>query len=115
MTALEKLRDYVRTMMEVGASDLHLRVGSRPIFRVNTKLGQSKNHPELTNDDLIELAHEMFNEKQKKEYELKHEMDLSLSIPGLSRCRVNVFQQIGKVTIVRRMVPNEIKTIDELH
>ncbi len=110
-----RLRDFLRTMVEVEASDLHLRAGSRPIFRVNSRLRLGKNFPELTTGDTANIADELLSEEKKKIYLEKKEVDLSYSAEGISRFRVNIFRQRGAVNIVLRLVPAHIKSIDELN
>ena len=63
MSSSLKIRDYLRTMVEVAASDLHLRAGSRPVFRVNGKLMRIQNSPELTAEDTAAVANELLDEK----------------------------------------------------
>ena len=115
MPVPEKMRDYLRTMVEVEASDLHLRAGSRPIFRVGGKLRLGKNFPELTASDTSAAVLELINDDQKKRYEESKEIDFSFSFQGLARFRVNIFQQRGAANIVMRMVPDRIKSIKELN
>jgi twitching motility protein PilT len=110
---LQQLTDILRSMVEIEASDLHLRAGSHPILRVNSQLKAVKN-TELNAEDTKELAEEMFNEEQREEFKKRREVDLSLNIEGLARFRVNVFQQRGKVNIAMRLVPAKVKSLEEL-
>ncbi len=110
-----KIRDYLRTMVEVSASDLHLRAGSRPVFRVNGKLMRIQNSPELNAEATAAIANELLDERQKKEYAQRKEVDLSFSLEGLARYRVNIFQQKGAANIVLRMVPDSIKNFEDLN
>jgi len=115
MKISDKLINFLRTMVEVDASDLHVRAGSRPIFRVNGRLRAGKNFPVMTAEDTIAIANELFNEKQKEEYEKNREVDLSFSVEGLARFRVNIFQQRNAVNIVMRLVPAQVPQLDDLN
>ncbi|MBN2407236.1 MAG: type IV pilus twitching motility protein PilT [Elusimicrobia bacterium] len=111
---MPKIEALLRKMKEVKASDLHIRAGNKPVFRVNKKLRLVKDLGEMGPDETIALAHEIFNEKQRSEFDLKHEVDMSYNIEGYARYRINVFQQKGKVNLAIRLVPAEIKTIEDL-
>jgi twitching motility protein PilT len=101
-------------MVEVDASDLHLRAGSRPVFRVNGKLRAAKNFEQINSDDTQKIADEMLSDAQKQEYRKRQEVDLSFSEGGMARYRVNVFQQRGSANIVLRLVPTKVKQFEEL-
>ncbi|MFW6134369.1 MAG: type IV pilus twitching motility protein PilT [Elusimicrobiota bacterium] len=115
MRITDKLRSYLQTMSEIDASDLHLRVGSRPIFRVNGELKMAKNYEELNDADTEEIANELMNDHQRELYEKRHEVDLSFSIKDMARFRANVFQQRGFVNIVLRFIPNNIQNFEQLN
>ncbi|MGM0440815.1 MAG: type IV pilus twitching motility protein PilT [Elusimicrobiota bacterium] len=115
MSNSKKLRKYLKAMNKAGASDLHLRVGSKPIFRIEGTLRQGKNFEKLSSEDIRKMAQEMFETENFEEFEKKNEVDLSYSAPGLSRYRVNVFQQRGNVNIVMRLVPPQVETIENLN
>lgn len=115
MTKLKQLRKYLKAMNKVGASDLHLRVGSKPIFRIEGGLKKGKDFDKLTSKDVRRIAKEMFSEENFEEFEKKNEVDLSYSVKGLSRYRVNVFQQRSKINIVMRQIPSRVEKIDDLN
>ncbi len=115
MSELTQLRKYLKTMGKVGASDLHLRVGSKPIFRIDGALKQGKGFKKLNSEDTLEIAQVMFNKETEAEFEKKNEVDLSYSAQGLARYRVNIFQQRGEINIALRLVPSQVETIEELN
>ncbi|MGM0567742.1 MAG: type IV pilus twitching motility protein PilT [Elusimicrobiota bacterium] len=115
MTAENKLKEFLKAMASVGASDLHIRAGSRPIFRVDGKLRTVKSLPSLEAEETREIAEVMFNAREKEKFEKRKEVDLSYSMGSLARFRVNVFRQRGFVNIVLRLVPTQIQGFQELN
>jgi twitching motility protein PilT len=97
------------------ASDLHLKVPSPPVVRLNGKLiplaGQEGLSPEATEKILF---HMLTDEQKLDEFRDQHEVDFAYSVPGLARFRVNAFLQRGSVSLVLRSIPAKVKTIDEL-
>lgn len=107
------LLELLEEMVKVGASDLHLTVGSPPVVRVDGKL-QRTNHDLLTGEDTKKLAYSMLNEKQKLKFEQNSELDFSFGIEQMSRFRCNIFMQRGNVAVVLRQIPYEIMTFEQL-
>src|ERR671918_470656 len=107
--------DYLKVMMEHSASDLYLTVGSPPVYRIEGVMQPIGEHA-FTAEDLEKLAHATMSEKQWSDFSQRNEMDLSLvlSVPRLSRFRVNVLRQRGSAALVIRRIKYEIKTLDEL-
>jgi len=107
------VNDLLRTAVERGASDLHLKVGSCPMLRVQgdlTAVGEER----LTHEDLIAMSAMVMSTTQAEKFQDAQEVDLAYSVPGLGRFRCNVFQQRGTVGLVLRVIPMRIGTIDEL-
>lgn len=96
-------------------SDLHLKVPAPPIVRRHGKLepipGEERLLPEATERALFHMLRE---ERKIEEFRREREVDFSYSVPGMARFRVNAFVQRGAISIVCRVVPFEIRTIDEL-
>jgi twitching motility protein PilT len=101
-------------LLEVGGSDLHLKVGSPPCVRVAGDVERVAGAPPLRPDDTQELVLGLMNSGQRKELEEEHELDFAYSIPGLSRFRVNAFYQRGTIGAVFRVIPIRIPTAAEL-
>lgn len=106
-------RDFLETMVARNASDIYLTVGSPPMYRIQ---GVAQPIGELVFEPatLETLAQSIMSERQWREFSENLEMNLSLSYPGLSRFRVNVFRQRGSVGMVVRKINVEIPTLDEL-
>ncbi len=112
--ALE-LNEILKIALKGGASDIHLKSGLPPMFRVDGALVPLKNGERLLPDDIQRMAFSIMNPVQRERFDMAHECDLAHGIPGVGRFRVNVFQQRGTVGIVFRVIPFGVKTIEQLH
>ena len=110
-----ELNDILKIALKGGASDIHLKPGLPPMFRVDGALVPLKNGDRLSPDQVQGMALEVMNPVQKARFEETRELDLAYGISGLGRFRVNVFQQRGSMGIVFRVIPFSVKTIDNLH
>ena len=108
------LTELLTKTIELGGSDLHLRVDSPPQVRVHGKLHPLEGYDTLTEADARSLAVSYLTDRQKEEFEAKRELDYSIGIEGLSRWRVNVFNQKETVGAVYRAIPYLIKAFEEL-
>jgi twitching motility protein PilT len=107
------LRELLEQMVKMGASDLHLTVGSPPVVRVDGKL-QRLSYDSLTSEQTKKLSYSMLNEKQKQKFEQNSELDFSFGIEQMSRFRCNMFMQRGNVAVALRQIPYKILSFDEL-
>jgi twitching motility protein PilT len=96
------------------ASDLHLTVGSQPAIRVNGHLYRMENFPALSAEDTRQLLYRILNTEQQKRLEIDRQIDLSYSIPGVARFRVNIYSQRESLAGAFRMIPDSLKTLEEL-
>lgn len=108
------INDLLKMATERKASDLHLKVGSHPIIRVNGELIPMVEVKRLMQEDTIAMAFSIMNNRQKQKFKDNLEIDIAYSVPGLGRFRCNVFQQRGTVGLVLRVIPTKILTIREL-
>src|SRR4030042_730821 len=97
------------------ASDVHIKVGMPPIFRVNGALKAWNKLKPFDNNDVSQMAFDLMNDWQKERFIKNREVDMGYEVYGLGRFRVNVFQQRGKMRICLRIVPYPIKSLGELH
>jgi len=111
---LPSMDELLITMLDMGASDLHISNGSAPRVRVNGHLFELEGHPKLYGDDTAKVIVPIVGEKRLREYEDSFESDFSYSIPGKSRFRVNVFRQRGAMGAVLRTIPFGIPTMKQL-
>jgi len=108
------VNDLLKIATERRASDLHLKVGSHPVIRVNGRLTPLSELNRLSQEDTIAMAFSIMSGRQKQKFKDHFEIDLAYSVPGLGRFRVNVFQQRGTVGLVLRVIPAKILTIEDL-
>jgi twitching motility protein PilT len=107
--------DHLLTqMVTLNASDLHLTVGSAPVVRVRGQLQGFQGVPALTGDDTRDLLYRILSSEQQKQLELKRQLDFAHSIPGVARFRVNAYFQKEALSAAFRLIPNEIKSLEEL-
>jgi twitching motility protein PilT len=112
----ESLIDELLTgAFNIGASDVHLKAGSRPALRVDGRLIFIKDAPEFSNEELQKLIYSILNDKQRERFERDKELDLAYSIPNLSRFRINVFQERGNIACALRSIPYQIRGFKELN
>jgi len=97
-----------------GASDVHLKVGSYPVLRINGELSPFTAEKRLSQEDTLKTAFSVMSPGQRETFKKKNDIDLAYSVPGLGRFRCNVFIQRGTVGLVFRVIPMRIPTIEEL-
>ena len=105
----------LRDLVAKEGSDLHLKAGSPPLFRIHGKLGPEPGAAPLGADDTENVVHTLLHDPVKlKEFAEEHEVDFAFELPEVARFRVNAFHQRGLVSLVLRAIPSKISTIDEL-
>lgn len=108
------LNDLLNLVVENDASDLHLTVGTPPIIRVDGEL-ISTDLDVLTPMDTRSLVYNMLTAEQQKQFEEKLELDISYSVHGFGRFRVNVYKQRGCIGAAFRVIPSKIPGLAELN
>ena len=109
-----QIDELLKLMADKGASDLHLKVPSPPVLRIDGVLIPQEDLPRVTAKD-TELAFEQVStQEQRVTFLREQELDFAYSVPGLARLRVNVLQQRGTMSLAFRLVPFRIPSIDEL-
>ena len=109
-----QLDDILKFARTAGASDVHIKVGLPPVYRINGELKPLTKAPHLTQEMTHEMAFNIMNAKQRQRYEEVHEVDMAYGVPGLGRFRANIFSQRGAVSMVFRFIPFDIKNLDDL-
>lgn len=109
-----QIDELLRLMVENDASDLHLRVPSPPVLRIDGVLIPQEDLGPVTHTDIKEAFEHITVESQRKAFEQKLELDLAYSIPELAGFRVNVLNQRRTMSIAFRRIPSTVPTIDEL-
>src|SRR5438093_11956368 len=106
--------ELLRRMAEREASDLHLTAGSEPVVRVRGQLERLDGTEKLTPEAVRELVYRILSTEQQKILETRRSVDFSYSLPAVARFRVNVFFQRSTLGAAFRMIPTQIKSLDEL-
>jgi twitching motility protein PilT len=109
-----QLNDILSMALKSRASDVHLKAGLPPIYRIDGALRPLPKAPRISPDQTRQMALDIMNEQQRTRFEQVHEADLSYGVPGLGRFRVSIFAQRGSVSMVFRAIPFEIKSLDDL-
>ena len=109
-----ELNDILAIAIKGKASDIHLKAGLPPMFRVDGQLVPLKDARRLPPEEIQRMSYGLMNNFQKEKFQKFNEIDLAYGVPGLGRFRVNIFQQRGTLGIVLRVIPFKISTIAEL-
>ena len=110
---MARLDELLRQMKQQGASDLHLTSGSAPYMRINGDMVKL-HYRDVSADTCQALVFEILTENQKEHFTENCDLDLSYPLNGVGRFRVNVFMQRNGISAVFRLIPEHIKTLDEL-
>jgi twitching motility protein PilT len=106
----------LRHLVEAGGSDLHLKVPSKPLIRLDGELVAIPDSTEMDGDTTMACVRQMLDDQAKlEEFADEREVDFAYAIPGLARFRVNAFYQRGSVSLVIRAIPINIMTIEDLN
>jgi len=106
--------ELLGTLLDMEGSDLHLTAGAPPVVRVHGDLVRVEGYPALTPRGLQGMIYAILPQKLRERFEQELELDMSYSLPGRARFRVNVYMQRDSVGAAFRVIPFEIKAIDEL-
>lgn len=110
-----ELNDILAIAIKGGASDIHLKAGLPPMFRVDGSLVPLKDAARLPPEEIGRMVFSIMSNQQKEKFRTSNELDLAYGVPGLGRFRVNVFMQRGTPGAVFRVIPFKVKSVDELN
>ncbi|MDO8240735.1 MAG: type IV pilus twitching motility protein PilT [Candidatus Moranbacteria bacterium] len=111
----QQIKNLMRLVAQQGASDLHLVVGRHPTLRVDGRLFPLNQDGILTPADTQAMADVILGEEKKKKFLAEGQIDLSYNFEDKARFRVNIFFQQGYVSVAMRLIPKEIRRLDELN
>ena len=111
---MANMHQFLKAMIEKGASDLHITTGTAPQLRIDGKLHPLK-IPPLSAPETKQLCYSVLTDAQKHRFEETNELDLSFSVQRLSRFRANIFVQRGNIAGAFRSIPFKIKTFEDLN
>src|SRR4029453_13828279 len=106
--------ELLEAMVERGASDLHITVGTPPTIRQHGDLVRLDEYPVLDKRGIQGMIYAILPQKMRERLEQELELDMSYSLPGRARFRVNVYYQRDSLGAVFRLIPYEIRTVQEL-
>lgn len=108
------VQDYLEIVVKKEASDLHLVTGSPPVIRIDGQLLPIASAI-LTPEDTESLVGELLSTEQKEMFSVNKEIDFSFALGDVARFRVNAYFQKGYISAALRLIPNRIKTLEELN
>src|SRR4051795_1578518 len=109
--------DFAQLLLDVlerRASDLHITAGAPPMIRVRGRLTPLDDYPVLDPTDTREIVYSILTNDQRQRLETDWQIDFAYAIPGTARFRVNAYFQRGSLGAAFRLIPAEIKSIDDL-
>ncbi|MBU6427890.1 MAG: type IV pilus twitching motility protein PilT [Cyanobacteria bacterium REEB65] len=106
--------DFLRTAVQKRASDIHIKVGNPPTLRIDGRIVPTEYKP-LTPADTRQALYSLMSADQRQRFEADREVDISLTIEGLSRFRVNVYFEQGNIGAALRVIPIKTPSIDQLN
>lgn len=110
-----ELLKIFQTAVKYNASDVYISAGSKPALRIHGDLVLIEEHPILSKQMAERYIAEAMNEQQKAAFARSLDLDFALDVDGVGRFRVNVFMQHRGIGAVFRVIPEDIKTLDDLN
>jgi twitching motility protein PilT len=111
---IHSVDELLAVAVEHEASDLHLAAGSPPAIRIHGNLERLADFPKLQPEETRQLVYRIISTEQQKVLETKRQLDFGYTVPGLARFRVNAYFQRSAIGAAFRLIPAEIKTLEEL-
>ncbi|MBN8555049.1 MAG: type IV pilus twitching motility protein PilT [Deltaproteobacteria bacterium] len=109
-----ELNDILKIAIKASASDIHLKAGLPPTFRIDGALVPLNNAQRLPPEEINRIAFDMMTPQQRIKFQDFNEIDLAYGVPGLGRFRVNIFQQRGTVGMCLRVIPFKVRAFNDL-
>ncbi len=112
---LERFSELAKRAVESRASDIHLRVGSVPLLRIDGELVRQEDFGVISKEGMESFVAEILPQKKRGDLETNGSADFALGLSGIGRFRVNLFLQRGTYAIVMRLVPYDVPDFEELN
>jgi twitching motility protein PilT len=106
--------DLLLEVLERKASDLHITAGAKPMLRIRGRLTPLEDYPVLSQQDTREVIYSILTNDQRQRLETDWQIDFAYAIPNVARFRVNAYFQRAALGAAFRLIPHEIKSVDEL-
>ncbi len=110
----KQLEEILDIAVKKEATDVHISSGSQPIIRIDNRLTPLTDKPVLTNQDTQGLAFVLLSDERKEQFFKQRDIDLSFTYQDKARFRINIYYQLGQISVALRLIPNKIRTIEEL-
>ncbi len=107
--------ELLKKAHSMNASDLHIKVGSPPVLRIDGELTPLTSESRFSPEDVVKVVYSVLTNEQKEIFKREKDIDFAYGVPRVGRFRCNVFIQRGSLGIVFRVIPMRIPTIEELH
>jgi len=111
---MRQVDEILRWAFVRDASDVHLKIGSSPIFRRYGSLTVEDKFPPLRSEDLDRFVEHLVDATQRERLIADRQIDLGYGNEDLGRFRVNIYYQRGELRIALRAIPNQIRTLQDL-
>jgi twitching motility protein PilT len=108
------VQDFLNRLLELDGSDLHLTAGAPPTVRVHGDLVRLDEYPLLDPETLRQVIYAILPQRHRERFEQDLELDTSYSLPGKARFRVNVYLQRDAIGAALRLIPYEIRSLEQL-
>jgi twitching motility protein PilT len=112
---MRDIKELLRLAAENGASDLHVKVGSPPILRVNGELVPLSSEERVNHEDALNISVAVMGAGHRELFKKRNDIDFAYSVSGLGRFRCNAFFQRGTVGLVFRLIPMKVPSFEELN
>jgi len=109
-----ELGNLLHLLVDKDASDLHLKVSSPPVLRIDGALITQEDFSPLSIEDIESVFEQVATQEQRDTFLRERDLDFAYSVPGLARFRVNALQQRGTISLALHVVPFNVPSIDEL-
>jgi twitching motility protein PilT len=110
-----ELNDILGVALKARASDIHIKPGLPPIYRIDGALRPLPKADRMDAETVRRMALGIMSERRRQEFEKHPEVDMAYGVPGLGRFRVNIFSQRGSMSMVFRVIPFGVPTVGELN
>lgn len=107
-------KELLEIMLRHGISDIHFKADTPPVVRVNGKI-ISSGFDVFKAEDVEELAETLMDDREKSEFQKSNDLDMSYTVAGVSRFRLNAYRERGNIALNLRVVPLEVKSFADLH
>jgi twitching motility protein PilT len=109
-----RIETFFKSAVEAGASDIHLRTGLPPIFRIDGRLKRQEGFAALSSDDIMQMLEQVTSQEQMKRFLAEKEFDFACPYSTFARFRINVMWQRRALSMACRVLPFEVPSIDDL-